>query len=101
MPRLALPIAIWLCAPAAAQAQAAGPDLGCKVSGYDVVVTNTTAAPLPAGSAIGWSVRFARMEGTATLEADLPPGASVFMTAALGSYYLSARTPCRAWVPQG
>lgn len=83
---------------ATASAQVPGVALGCTVSGYDVVLTNTTAAPLSAGSTVGWAVRFARMEGTQTLTVDLAPGAMAFMTAVLGSNYLNARTPCKAWI---
>jgi hypothetical protein len=87
--------------PAIAVGQTSDVALGCAVSGYDVVITNTTAAPLPAGSTLGWAVRFARLEGAQTLTVDLAPGATVFMTAVLGSNYLSARTPCRAWIIAG
>jgi hypothetical protein len=99
MSRLVLMLALFI--PAALPAQTPEVALGCAVSGYDVVVTNTTTLALTAGSTVAWSVRFARLEGTQTLTADLAPGASVFMTAVLGSNYLSARTPCRAWVPTG
>lgn len=99
MARMAPILALFLALPAAAAAQTPGTDLGCAVSGYDVVITNTTDTPLTAGSTVAWAVRFARLEGTQTLTAEVAPGATVFMTAVLGSNYLSARTPCRAWVP--
>ncbi|MDH3264840.1 MAG: hypothetical protein OEM24_12700 [Paracoccaceae bacterium] len=109
-PALILLLAALAAAPAAAQqADAPAPEgegegeespVICQVSGYDVVIVNPGTAPLAAGIGVSWSVRFARMEGVHVLDSDLAPGAIHVLTGALGSSYLSTRTPCVASIAE-
>lgn len=99
-PAALLPLLAAIAAlPALAQqpaADGAAAPVTCQVAGYDVVIVNSGPAPLLAGTAIAWEVRFARMAGVHDLAADLAPGAVHILTGALGSSYLGTRTPCRA-----
>ncbi len=70
------------------------PGLECITTGYDLVLVNNGTEPLAAGTALYWSVRFVRLEGTHMLTADLPPGGSVHLTGALVSTYLGKPKPC-------
>jgi hypothetical protein len=70
----------------------------CSVAAYDVILKNEGDAPIPAGTVLTWEVRFARLDGTHKLEADLAPGGMVYLTGALVSSYLNPRVPCRAGV---
>ncbi len=70
----------------------------CSVAAYDVILKNEGDAPIPAGTVLTWEVRFARLDGTHRLEADLAPGGMVYLTGALVSSYLNPRVPCRAGI---
>lgn len=72
------------------------PPVVCKVSGYDVIVSNAGDVPIAAGTRITWSVRFARRQGEYALASDLQPGISVFLSGALGSNFLDSDRPCTA-----
>jgi hypothetical protein len=70
--------------------------VACEVSGYAVVIRNTGSRPIPADTKILWSVPFVRMQGEHNLRAALEPGGASFVSAALGSNFLGADTPCDA-----
>lgn len=70
--------------------------IACEVAGYDVIIFNQSARPVPAGTNVEWSVPFARSDGKLTLTKVLEPGRAVFLTGALGSSYLDPDTDCLA-----
>jgi hypothetical protein len=92
--RRAGPAALLLFALTGTGAVAQAPDVACKVDGYDVVLSHSGTKPLPEGSALAWSVPFARSEGVHVLERALAPGRVVVLTGALGSSYLTSATEC-------
>lgn len=81
---------------ALAQQEPFNAGVACSVSGYDVIIRNTGTEPIASGSAVNWSVRFARMEGSHVLTAVLEPGGRVFVNGALGSNFLSSSAECVA-----
>ncbi len=89
----------------AQQAEAAPPALNamavtCSVSGYEVLLKNAGSDTWPTGTTIAWSVRFAKMAGTHTIDRPVEPGAIVFLASALGSSYLDPRKKCEARFPE-
>lgn len=82
-----------------AESEEAEPDDGlqgliCIVSGYDLVLRNEGADPIPAGTVIAWGVPYARREGQHELAEDIAPGGQLFLTAVMGATYLDPRKPC-------
>lgn len=91
-----LALALAFAGPAAAQGADPPDPLGCEAAGYDVLLSNTGAETLAAGTTVAWTVDFVRRSGRFTLERDLAPGESVFVSGALGSDYLSSPASCVA-----
>lgn len=82
---------------ALAQENASAPStVICTVSGYDVIIHNKGADPLPSGAVVLWSVPFARMDGSHMLAVALEPGGRVFLSGALGSNFLGPKLECAA-----
>ncbi len=66
----------------------------CQVSGYDLLVVNSSDKSLRAGTSLHWSVPFARMQGRHALRQDLQPGGRAFLAGVLGSNHLDGRQSC-------
>ena len=89
-----------LCTAALAVFPAAGSELvlECTAEGYDVLLKNAGSETMVPGTRVLWTVKFVRHSGEFVLKDPLAPAASVFVSGALESDYLSAPQPCIATV---
>lgn len=69
-------------------------EIVCSVSGYDIAIVNAGEDTVAAGTVLAWLVPFARVAGSHTLTADLEPDTPLYLSAALGSNFLSNDTAC-------
>lgn len=84
-------------APLAEQQGDTAPGIVCVVSGYDVIIYNKNAGPVPSGIRVTWSVPFLRMSGNHVLETELEPEGRVFLSGVLGGGgFLSPNQKCTA-----
>jgi hypothetical protein len=94
-------VSLTLLAPFAAFAEDGAEDapvVACTVSGYDLIIHNRGTDTIASGISVGWSVPFARKQGSHTLAADLEPAGRVFLSGILSPSWMEPGGDCVATI---